>query len=156
MYDRTRVRNYQSTDIASMSREKLIVLLYEKAIRCLEQAETALASGNRTATVERLSRAQRIVTELRNALDHDIGGEVAGNLAAIYDYVVREILAVLVDRDPRHLGDCVRVLTPLLEAWRQVPCGTAERERSGPTAQPTGAGPDPARESAEHLFSVSA
>jgi flagellar protein FliS len=122
-----------------MSQEKMITLLYEKMLACFEQAETALQRDDRITMVQRVNLAQRIVTELRNALNHEVGGEISRNLEAIYDFVFHENLEVLVDRDPAHLQNCVRVLTPLLEAWRQIPPGTAERAQRGLVA-----GPDPA------------
>jgi hypothetical protein len=63
-----------------------------------------------------------------------------------------ETLEVIVDGDPSHFDHINATLTPLLEAWRQIPVGSAEREiarRAGgdvaaqddPQAQ---TGPDPA------------
>jgi flagellar protein FliS len=140
------IRRYQESDVGSMSREKMVALLYEKMIGCFQRAEEALARNDRVAMADRVNLAQRIVTELRNALDFDIGGEIATNLEAIYDFVFHENLQVLVDRNPSHLRNCTRVLSPLLESWRQIPPGSverAERERQ----EATGGGPDTASDS---------
>ena len=75
---------------------------------------------------DRITHSQMIITELRSALDHAIGGEISRNLEALYDYLFVEHLAVLVDQDPRHVDNCLVVLTPLLGAWREIPPGTAD------------------------------
>ena len=127
MHDQHGIRRYREADFGSMGKEKLIALLYEKMVDCYRQAEQAIAAGDRVTMTDRVSHVQRIITELSSALDVTGGGDIALNLAALYDYVFLENLAVLADSDPRHLQNCQRVLCPLLEAWRQVPTGTAAR-----------------------------
>lgn len=120
------VQSYLEADIKSISREKLLVLLYEKMINDLLEARRAIAAGNRIRMADRVTHSQQIIAELRSALDHSIGGEISRNLEALYDYLFVEHLNVLVDQEPGHLDNCVAVLTPLLAAWRKIPAGTAE------------------------------
>lgn len=162
MYDSRSVRRYQETDVVSMSREKMIAALYEKMITCYRQAEEALEGGDRLTMNARVSRAQRIVTELRHALDHNIGGDITRNLESIYDYIFHENLHVLLDGDAGHLRNCRRVLTPLHAAWSQIPPGSAERAEAQsaegtahPGADDAGAG-SPAVPSEETRPSVAA
>ncbi len=136
MYGNHGVRAYRETDISSLGEEKLLVLLYEKMLEHFQAAEAAADAKQRAEMVRRLNLAQRIVVELRNALDHAIGGDIARNLNSLYDFAFQEILAMLVDQDPRHAVDCRRVLEPLLAAWRADPAGDG-----GPPAA-AAAGPD--------------
>ena len=121
MHDQDGIRRYREADIGSVGKEKLIALLYEKMVGCYRQAERAIAAGDRVTMTDRVSRVQRIITELSGALDVTVGGDIARDLAALYDYVFLENIQVLADSDPLHLQNCQRVLCPLLEAWRQVP-----------------------------------
>lgn len=139
MYYGNGTRCYRETDIGTMSPEKIIVMLYERAVRDLEQAREALARGQRGEVNRLVLHSQTIVAELRGALDHAAGGEVAANLDALYEWLFREHLALLSDPADRRLEDCVKVLTPLLEAWRAVPAAAAAR-----TLEAAAAGPDPA------------
>ncbi len=143
MYGSQGARRYRETDLGTMTREKMVVLLYERAIRDLEEAVSALASGDRPRFTQRVNHSQRIITELRSALDHAAGGEIARNLEAIYDFVFRELLSLLVDREPRRAQSCMDVLRPLLEAWRQLPQALAEAP-GRPQGQTGNAGADPA------------
>jgi hypothetical protein len=96
----------------------------------------------RPEMTRRLNLAQRIVVEMRNALDHTIGGDISLNLSSLYDFMFQEILSMILDQDPRHAVGCKRVLEPLLAAWRQIPPGTADRLRRTPP--PVGAEAAPA------------
>lgn len=145
MYGNQGVRRYRETDLGTMTREKMVVLLYEKMVSDLEDAVRALERNDRAAFTQRVNHSQRIVTELRGALDHAAGGDIARNLEAIYDFLFREHLSLLVDREPRRARACIEVLRPLLEAWRQVPNGTGEAAARDRARGGTGPEPAPAR-----------
>jgi len=139
MNDYRGIQAYRRTDLQTIGKEKLIVMLYEKMIEHLDAA-AARAAEDRPEMTRRLNLAQRIVTELQNALDHSVGGEIADNLAAIYDFVFREILQMQVDRDPAHAVNCHEVLEPLLDAWSAIPPGTGDRAlQPGSGTQPASA-----------------
>lgn len=144
MYGSLGARRYRETDLGTMTREKMVVLLYERVISDLEDAMAALASGDRARFTQCVNHSQRIIAELRSALDHAAGGEIARNLEAIYDFVFREHLSLLVDREPRRAQSCIDVLRPLLEAWRQLPQALADGQ-GRPHGQAGGAGADPAQ-----------
>ncbi len=123
------IRAYRETDLHTMSREKLIVMLYRKMLDHLEIAAVR-AVDDRAEMNRRLGLTQHIVTELRAALDHTIAGEIAANLSALYEYVFHEMLTMQLDRDPIHARNCITVLTPLYEAWLLIPPGAADREQT--------------------------
>ncbi len=149
MYGSQGVRRYRETDLGTMTRERMVVLLYEKSITDLEEALRCLESGDRCGFTKKVNHSQRIVAELRSALDHATGGDIARNLEAIYDFLFREHLSLLVDREPRRARSCIDVLKPLLEAWRQIPNGTAEAAARDQARGPAGADPAPARTGGE-------
>jgi len=127
MNDYSGIQAYRRTDLQSIGKEKLIVLLYQKMIEHFDHA-ARVAATDRPEMARRLNLAQRIVTELQNALDFSVGGEIAENLAALYDFVFREILQMQIDREPGHARNCREVLVPLLDAWSAIPPGTGDRE----------------------------
>jgi len=139
MYNNHGVQRYRETDINSMSKEKMIVLLYEKMQQDLICAQKALRADDRVEMTKKINHSQRIVSELRSALDHSIGGEVATNLDNLYDFMFHQHLEVLVDLNEVHIVNCLRVIEPLMKAWRQIPNGTAEkalREKVTPKVGP--------------------
>lgn len=123
------IRQYQQTTICSQSPERLIVMLYEGALRFLESARTAAGEGDLPAMGRHVGRAQMIVLELQCSLDREVGGKLAADLDSLYGFVLRELTALRLDADARHIADIRRVLLPLLSAWRTIPPGTAEAMR---------------------------
>ncbi len=120
------VQKYLEADIQSMSREKLLVLLYEKMVSDLMEARQAIEADDPIRMADRVTHSQQIIAELRSALDHTIGGEISQNLEALYDFLFTEHLGILVDRHTSRIDNCLVVLKPLLTAWRQIPEGTAD------------------------------
>mgnify|MGYP001556016134 CR=1 FL=1 len=129
------MQRYQETDIKSISAEKLIVLMYEKMADDLLEARRAIAAGDRVRTADRITHSQKIIAELRSALDHAVGGEISRNLEALYDFLFLEHLEILLDRDVRRVDNCLAVISPLLEAWRRVPAGTVAETAHKSTLQ---------------------
>ncbi len=143
MYGNQGAQRYRETDLGTMTRERMVVLLYEKMVSDLEDAIIALEKADRATFTRKVNHSQRIVAELRNSLDHATGGEIARNLDSIYEFVFREHLSLLLDRNPARARACIDVLAPLLAAWRQIPNGTAENALRERARTATG-GSDPA------------
>lgn len=146
MYGNHGLQRYKETDLGSMSPEKIIVMLYEKVVSDLRLAGRAIAAGDRIEMSSKVNHSLRIVTELRTALNHDQGGEIATNLEAIYDFLFHEHLQLLVDQDSAHVENCIKVIEPLLSAWRQVSSTTdsSNRPQESPEVHRPGSGADPA------------
>ena len=143
MYYGNGTQRYRETDIGTMSPAKIVVMLYERTVRDLEQARDALAAGKRTEVNRLVVHSQAIVTELQRALDHSVGGEVAANLDALYSWLFRQHLDLLAGPTTEVIDDCLKVLAPLLDAWRAVPTGVKAMSGEAGAA----AGPDPATRS---------
>ena len=151
MYNNLGVQRYRETDINSMSSEKMIVLLYERIVADLEAARLAIEKGDQIEMTKQVNHSQRIIAELRGALDHSIGGEIAENLESLYSFLFHEHLEILLNRDVLYVDNCINVITPLLDAWRKIPTGTGDKAAQDQTRGLLGseAGPDPASEKDE-------
>jgi flagellar protein FliS len=108
---------YLGNSIATASPQQLLVMLYDRLALDLERAESALTTGDRTGADEQLKHAQEIVIELRGSLKVDVW-EGAPRLAALYDWLLTELIQANIKGDLRRVGDCRRIVEPLREAWR--------------------------------------
>ncbi|HYC78848.1 MAG TPA: flagellar export chaperone FliS [Planctomycetota bacterium] len=108
---------YLSQAVMTASRERLVVMLYDGALKRLERAGRALERGERRDAGEALSSALAIVDELRSTLDFDAGGDVAKELHALYGFVVDRLSRANVERDPERVREAVSVLARLKEGW---------------------------------------
>lgn len=114
---------YRRNAIMTASPAKLVLMLYDGAIRNLERSRNEMGDARtaRSATAgECLVRALSIVSELRSSLDVDGGGPVAQDLDRLYEYALNEISTANLTRDPQHLDNTLRVLRTLKEGWDVV------------------------------------
>lgn len=130
---------YRSAQVTTSSPANQVVLLYEGAIRFSAQSIQKLRArdfeGAHTASI----RAQAIVSALRESLDVS-AGEVALQLDAIYDFMLRRLVAGNMAKQPGPTLEVIELLRSLLEAWRAIAVSGAATT-SIPGAQSTAAVP---------------
>ena len=119
---------YLADSVNTASPARLLVMLYERLILDLSQAEVAMRAGRREEGGEKLMHAQEIVLELRATLDEDAWAGAAG-LAQIYEFVVNELITANIKADVDRIVSCRSLVEPLLDAWRQAALATADNPR---------------------------
>lgn len=109
------------TGVMSASPHQLIVMLFDGAQASLRAARLHLQQGNMAEKGKALSKAIDIVNNgLVASLDHDKGGEIAGQLASLYDYVVRLLLQANLQNDEKRIDEAARLLDDIGSAWREI------------------------------------
>ena len=111
---------YYQTQIQSRSPLELVVMLYDGALRFLQQTVDAMQRGDLVAKRDSLSRAMAIVTELHGMLDLEQGGEVAASLDSLYTYMMERLTTANQQRDPAPVAEVMRLMTGLRDAWSQI------------------------------------
>ncbi len=114
------VNQYQNNQILNASPEQILILLYDGSIRFCRQAIHAMESGDRKTQAEKISRAMAIVCEFANTLDHEVGGEMAADLDALYGFMVRELTRANIQNDRKALETVEDLLTGLRETWAEA------------------------------------
>lgn len=116
-------RHYRAQAVNTAGPGQLIAMLYTAGISAVTSAHQALV-GSEPGSIERahheLVRAQAIVTELTVSLDPDAGGEIAANLASLYDYCLDRLQQANLRKDAELLPSVRDVLAELAEAWDEV------------------------------------
>lgn len=110
-------QKYKETSVQSASREKLLLLLYEGAIRFMKQAAIAIDNKDIAGRGLNVGRAFDIIIELNNTLNHEAGGEIAKNLEQLYMFVTDQLTKSNVSGDKKPLEDAIRVMETLYEGW---------------------------------------
>lgn len=111
---------YYQTHVQSRSPLELVVMLYDGAIRFLDQAAVALDNQDMTAKAVALSKAFAILNELQNTLNVKDGGELAKQLDALYAHMHDRLVDANVQRSSAPIRDVINLLTPLRDAWVQI------------------------------------
>ena len=110
-------QKYKTTSIQSASREKLLLMMYEGAIRFVKTAIAAAESKNIAERGAAIGRAYDVILELNNTLDHKVGGEIAKNLEQLYMFMTEQLTKANVSGDVAHLRNVLKVLETLYEGW---------------------------------------
>ncbi len=100
---------------------QLIQMLFDGLIDSLAAAEGQIERKEIQAKGESLSRAMRIVLGLQGSLDLEKGGEIAANLADLYDYCTRRLMHANLKNDVEAVQEVKRLISEIRDAWSQVP-----------------------------------
>ncbi|RME14215.1 MAG: flagellar export chaperone FliS [Bdellovibrio sp.] len=113
-------QKYKKTSIHSASREKLLLMMYEGAMKFVKKAIMACEEKDIAARGENIGRAYDVIMELNNTLNHEIGGEVAKNLEQLYIFMLEQLTKANINGDPQPLKDTLKILNTLYDGWVQA------------------------------------
>lgn len=123
--------SYRETEVLTATPGQLVVLLYDHLLLSLRRARVAMEAGDLEVRNTALDKSREILTELLVTLDRDRGAEVASNLAALYSFLLGELVQVGVRGDGDRLERVMRMIGELRDAFAQLAASPA-----GAVAQP--------------------
>ena len=128
---------YQKTNVSTASQGRLVVLLYEGAIKQLTMAMSYIDENNKInpRDIEKygicLQKVQAIITELQVSLDMEKGGDIAKNLMALYVFFNEELVHASISKDKGKLQSVWNMMNELAQSWKTIANSTA----NAPAAQ---------------------
>jgi flagellar protein FliS len=125
---------YLETAVETASPARLIVMLYDGAIRFINEAAYAMQQRDYETQNTKLQRAQKILAELISSLDFDKGGEIAENLFRLYTYMYNQLVEANINDSRDRLEHVVHLLSELREAWETI-AAEAETQVALPAAK---------------------
>ncbi len=111
---------YQQAAIGTQSKGRLIVMLYDGAIKFLKLAIKELEAENYAAKGRYINRAQDVINELNAVLDTDAGSEIAGNLRRLYLFMGRRLSEANAKRDPQMIREVITLMEELNGSWKAI------------------------------------
>ncbi|WP_456395453.1 flagellar export chaperone FliS [Desulfurobacterium sp.] len=111
---------YLRMDVETASPVKQLVMLYEKAILCMEIAAKAIQEKDVKTKINNILRAHDIVRVLNASLDMEKGGEIAKNLRSLYDFIEEALLKVNTTNDIELLKRLMEIMSELKSAWEEL------------------------------------
>jgi flagellar secretion chaperone FliS len=121
---RDAVHRYQQlgvqAEIGEASPHRLVAMLLEGALTRVVAARGAMEAGETARKGELIGRAIGLIEGLKVSLDHQRGGEIATNLAALYDYAGQRLLQASATNDPAMLTEVVALLREISSGWAAI------------------------------------
>lgn len=128
----TGYNQYHNNHIATASREQILLMLYDGAIRFCKQAKQAIKEEDTPTKGKYINKAMAIITEFSNTLDHEIGGEIAANLDALYTFMLKELSTANVNNDHKPIDTTCTMLCELRAAWAEaIEINNGEQQSGG-------------------------
>ena len=122
---------YKTTNVKTASQGRLVVLLYEEAVRQLSSASSMYDADKKlpVKNIEKFGnailKAQEIITELQVSLDMEKGGEIASNLMALYIFFNKQLTEANIKKDKDVLDSILKMMKDLCESWTQAAASSA-------------------------------
>lgn len=134
------INPYQQTQVTTASPERLLIMLYDGAIRFVTLAQEGIEEGDRVKKLESISRAVAIITHLSDTLDHNAGWDQSEELDALYAYMVGALSRANFNNQAEPLKVVLSLLSSLRETWveaieinrKEQAAATAATEQNGP------------------------
>lgn len=113
-------QKYKQTSILSASKEQILLMLYEGAIRFTKMAITAAEQNNVPERGKYIMRAYDIILEFQASLDHSVAGDLPRQLENLYAYMLEQYTKANLTGNIDSLKSCLQVLENLYQGWSQV------------------------------------
>jgi flagellar protein FliS len=110
---------YKKTGVTTASGGKLILMLYDGAIRFLNQSLEGLKEKKYDVVNNNIIKAQNILTELMLSLNMNVG-EIAENLYSLYDYMNRRLIEANIKKEGEIVKEVLGMLTDLRATWDEA------------------------------------
>ena len=110
---------YTKVDVETASQGKLVVMLFNGAIKRAEEAKRQLDKNSNEGVHNNLIRAQEILSELRGALDMK-AGPLAEDLDRLYEYFQHLLITANVKKESQPIDECVDLMTNMRDTWKEV------------------------------------
>lgn len=143
---KTATNAYQTQQIMTASPARLVAMLFDKAISCLNEAIRAIEQNDVEARWRSNGRAMEIVNHLWATLDMEKGGEIAANLDQLYRFMLQRMPDTDLKNSPVPAREIISLLEPLRRSWHEVASRPADATAAAaaaaaPPAQPAPAAP---------------
>jgi flagellar protein FliS len=132
-YNKVRVES----GVAAADPHQLILMLFQGALLAIVNAKNGMLRKDIPAKGAAISQAILIIDDgLKASLNKDVGGELAHNLAALYDYMTTRLLIANLKNDENALDEVARLLKDLKGAWESIRPETTSTLPASPTITP--------------------
>ncbi|WBA82550.1 flagellar export chaperone FliS [Endozoicomonas sp. GU-1] len=106
--------------------EQLVATLFNKLMETLAKARHYMEEQDLSKKVDRINLSIDILLVLEQSLDHEKGGELAGNLQGLYQYCIKRLTEANASNDVTMIDEVSGLMGEIREGWQSVVNGTVE------------------------------
>jgi len=118
---------YKETQVKTANQGRLIVMLYDGAIKFLKIALENLPNKKYDVVNSNIIKAQDIISELMLSLNFEVG-DFANKLYSLYVYMNRRLVEGNIKKSPEPIEEVIKYLNELKDAWDQIAGQSAKND----------------------------
>lgn len=111
---------YTDTAVTTQNNGKIIVMLYEGAIKFMKLAISEIQAGNNQKKGEYIQKAINIINELNAVLDVEQGGEIAQNLRKLYLFMNTHLAKANASKDTQMIKEVITICEELNDSFKSI------------------------------------
>lgn len=111
---------YQKNKYETASPHKLILMLFDGAVRFSKQAVSSLEKKDINQANTAILKVQGIMYELLSSINEEQGGEIAQNLKNLYLYIIDRLVQANLKKDREPLTEVIELVTEIKSSWEQI------------------------------------
>ena len=104
--------------VDSASPQQLIKMLFDGLLASINAARGAIERGDINEKVRHIGKAVRILQE--GLLDREKGGELAGNLASLYEYCTTRLTLANARNDASMVDEVAGLVSTVAQGWNEI------------------------------------
>lgn len=114
------MNRYQQNQVGTASPEQILLMLYDGAIKFTRRAIAGIEEEKPEMKLSGVAKAMAIIAEFSNSLNHEVGGQIAEDLDALYNFMMRELTAANLNNDIEKLRNVETLLVDLRQTWGEA------------------------------------
>lgn len=118
-YNANVMHNYNQLNLGVADPAKLVLMMYEGALRFVSFAKKAIKEKNIEKKVKFINKTSDIFVELINILDFEKGGQIAYYLNGLYAYQLELLAKANAEDNVEYIDQVINVLKELIVAWKE-------------------------------------
>lgn len=120
MYGKHAHTQYQTQQVTTADKGRLLLMMYEGAIKFLRQSKSGLEAGDISKFCRFLSKGQAIIAELMNTLDFEKGGKIAKDLDRLYDFMLFYLTEANIHQDGARIDKTIVLINTIYSAFKEI------------------------------------
>jgi len=109
---------YKQTSVNTMTKGELLLLLFDGAIKKLNQSKILMDNNDYDKSKVLLENCREIFNYLIATLDYNY--EMSNELKEMYSFFNREIIKAIVSRSSKSIGDILPLIRDYRNTWEQA------------------------------------
>lgn len=109
---------YQQNSVMTASPQELTLMLYNGAIKFINQGKLYIEKKDMEKAHNSIVRAQDIIAELNIKLNMNI--EISNNLRSIYDFIINRLMDANINKDINVLDEILPLVEDLRDTWSEA------------------------------------